>query len=55
MNVHNDVLKISASIVQGAEAHVLTGTPERPDMIETFPTDRADEALRIAILPVRTR
>ena len=26
MNVHNDVLKISASIVQGAEARVLTGT-----------------------------
>ena len=26
MNVHNDVLKISASIVQGAEALVLTGT-----------------------------
>ena len=26
MNVHNDVLKISASIVQGAEARALTGT-----------------------------
>ena len=26
MNVHNDVLKISASIVQGAEARVLTGS-----------------------------
>ena len=26
MNVHNDVLKVSASIVQGAEALVLTGT-----------------------------
>ena len=26
MNAHNDVLKISASIVQGAEARVLTGS-----------------------------
>ena len=26
MNVHNDVREISASIVQGAEARVLTGT-----------------------------
>jgi hypothetical protein len=27
---------------------------ELHDMIETFPTDRADQALRIAILPRRT-
>jgi hypothetical protein len=26
MNVHSDVLKISASIVQDAEARVVTGT-----------------------------
>jgi hypothetical protein len=28
---------------------------ERDDMIETFPTDRADQALRIAVLLGRSR
>jgi hypothetical protein len=28
---------------------------EHNDMVETFPADRADQALRIAVLPGRTR